>query len=183
MLGLIIACEIGFWVFVLGGLFFRYILRMKRIGAILLLLTPVVDLVLAVATVMDLRQGAVATTMHGVAAIYIGVSVAFGHRMIKWADERFAHRFAGGPKPKGKPKFGFEHAMYECKMWALHLLGCGIGVGMLYGMIYFVGDAARTESLMSIIQLWGVVLAIDFVWSFSYLIWPKKSKGERALKL
>ena len=44
-----------------------------------------------------LRGGGSANWSHGLAATYLGVSVAFGPRMVPWADQRFAHRFAGGP--------------------------------------------------------------------------------------
>ncbi|WP_442603956.1 hypothetical protein [Paenibacillus sp. KN14-4R] len=182
MLALIIGCEIGFWLFVLGGLFFRYILRMKRVGSILLICTPFIDLLLAGATVIDLRNGAVATSMHGLAAVYIGVSIAFGHRMIKWADVRFAHHFAGGTAPVRAPKFGAGHARHERKMWCLHLLGCLIGCLLLYGMILLVGDESRTTSLFDIIRLWGAVLGIDFLWSFSYTLWPKQEKNSKSVR-
>lgn len=172
----IIGCEIGFWLFVLAGLFFRYILRNKRIGSLLLLCTPLVDLLLAGATVIDLRNGATASFIHGLAAVYIGVSIAFGHRMIKWADVRFAHRFAGGAAPVGAPKSGPEHASHQRQMWFLHLLGCIIGCLLLYGMILLVGDESRTQSLSKMIMQWGGILLIDFLWSFSYTLWPKKTE-------
>ena len=114
---LIVAGEIAFWAFVLGGLVARYLLRRPRLGVALLLMTPVVDLVLVAATVIDLRAGATADFFHGLAAIYVGVSIAFGHRMIRWTDERFAHRFAGGPPPKRRPKQGPEHARREREGW------------------------------------------------------------------
>ncbi|MGO4541804.1 hypothetical protein [Paenibacillus sp. 2TAB19] len=172
----IIGCEIGFWVFVLAGLLFRYIFKLPKLGAILLVCTPLIDLALIIAAVSDLKDGATATTMHGVAAIYIGVSVAFGHRMIRWADSRFAFRFAGGPPPEGKPKFGKEHAKYERVAWFHHLLAWAIGCAILYGMILFVGDASRTESLLGTIRIWSIILAIDFVISISYTFSPRKQK-------
>ena len=95
----IIGCEILFWVFVLAGLSARYLLGLKRTGGILRC-TPVIDLLLIAVTIIDLRGGAEAGFMHGLAAVYIGVTIAFGHRMIQWADARFAHRFAGGKKPE-----------------------------------------------------------------------------------
>lgn len=177
---LIIACEIGFWVFVLAGLFFRYILKQKSLGAALLICTPIIDLVLLLATAVDLRNGAVANTFHGLAAIYIGVSVVYGHSMIRWADVRFAHRFAGGPAPAPKPKFGLEHARYERKMWFRHLFAWVIGCALLYGLIFYVGDAERTEALAGIMRVWTVVLVIDFLISFSYTLWPRKQKGSGA---
>lgn len=51
---------------------------MKGLGLFFLALTPVVDLVLLIATAVDLYNGATAGTVHGIAAIYLGVSIAFG---------------------------------------------------------------------------------------------------------
>jgi hypothetical protein len=171
---LIIACEIGFWAFVAAGLFCRYILKAKQLGAILLICTPLIDLVLLAATAIDLRNGATANFFHGLAAVYIGVSVAFGRRMIRWADERFAHRFAGGPKPSTKPKYGKEHARHERQMWYFHLLAWGIGCALLGGLIWIVGDFSRTSELAVMVLRWSIILLIDFLWSFSYSIWPRK---------
>ncbi|MBB6670533.1 hypothetical protein [Cohnella nanjingensis] len=176
MLAFIIGCEAAFWVFVLAGLACRYLLGRKRAGALLLICTPVVDLALLVATVVDLRNGAQAGFFHGLAAVYIGVSIAFGHGMIKWADERFAHRFAGGPPPRKKSKFGPEHARLERRGWLLHLLAWVIGCVLLYGMIALVDAAERTAALRQVMQLWSVVLGIDFIVSFSYTFWPRRPK-------
>lgn len=104
MIGIwIVGCEIAFWVLVLAGLSVRYLAGWKKGGAALLLMTPVVDLLLIILTIMDLRGGAEAEFMHGLAAVYIGVTIAFGHRMIHWADERFAYRFGEGLSPKRHP--------------------------------------------------------------------------------
>ena len=70
----IVACEIGFWVFIITGLLFRYILKKPKISIFFLAGTPVLDLVLLIATAYDLRRGAVASFMHGLAAIYLAVS-------------------------------------------------------------------------------------------------------------
>ncbi|MDQ6422199.1 hypothetical protein RB620_22475 [Paenibacillus sp. LHD-117] len=174
----IIGCEIGFWVLVLAGLACRYLLRQKTLGATLLILTPIVDLILIIATVLDLRGGATATPIHGLSAIYIGVSIAYGHKMIAWADARFAHRFAGGPAPTPKPKHGAEHAAYERRMWFHHLLAWTIGCLVLLGMIWYVDDAGRTENLLGTLRLWSLVVGLDFLYSFSFSLWPKKAKQQ-----
>ncbi|WP_141500234.1 hypothetical protein [Paenibacillus luteus] len=173
----IIACEIGFWVFVLAGLVFRYVFRFKKAGTLLLYSTPLIDLALVIATVYDLRGGSEATFAHSLAAVYIGVSIAYGHKMIKWADERFAHRFAGGPAPTGKPKYGTAHARYERSGWLHHLLAWVIGAAILYSMILMVGDETRTEALFNALRLWSLILGIDFLISFSYTLWPRKEKA------
>lgn len=172
----IIGCEIAFWVFILAGLTSRYIFRKKKTGAVLLYCTPLIDLVLLILTVIDLRGGAEASTAHGLAAIYIGVSIAYGHAMIKWADVRFAHRFAGGPEPEKKAKFGKAHARNERRGWYKHAIAWVIGCGILYGMILMVNAENRTEVFVEVIRIWSIVLAIDFVISFSYTFWPKPQK-------
>ncbi|OWA33211.1 hypothetical protein B9G55_23135 [Saccharibacillus sp. O16] len=172
---LIVICEVGFWVIVLAGLMTRYVWKKKKLGAFLLMLTPVVDLILLGATILDIRQGTEANFIHGLAAVYIGATVAFGHRMIHWADERFAYRFAGGPEPQKKPRRGREHAAAERKSWYRHLLAWTIGSALLGIMILLIGDAERSEALRVWIIRWALVLGIDFVISFSYTLWPRKS--------
>lgn len=170
---LIVACEIGFWFIILAGLMTRYVCKKKKAGAIILLLTPVVDLILLAATIIDIRQGGEAGFVHGLAAVYIGVTVAFGHGMIKWADERFAYKFANGSKPEEKPKRGAAHAAAERQGWYRHLLAWAIGSGLLVIMILLIGDASRSEALQLWILRWAVILGIDFLISFSYTVWPR----------
>jgi len=102
----IVACEVGFWVVLVAGLLTRYGLGWPRTSSALLLCAPLVDLVLLAATVADLRGGAVASAAHGLAAAYLGFSVAFGHRTIQALDQRVAHRFAGAPAPSSLPAAG-----------------------------------------------------------------------------
>lgn len=178
---LIVGCEIAFWIFVGSGLVCRYLLGFRRLGGLLLAITPVVDLVLLAATAIDLRNGAEATLVHALSAVYLGVSVAYGHRMIRWADAHFAYRFGKGPKPVKPPRYGLEHARHERKMWFLHLAAWAIGCALLLGMIVWIGDESRTADLSAMIMRWSVVLGIDFLWSFSYSIWPRKEKRGSAM--
>ncbi len=176
---LIIACEVGFWVVLLAGLVARYLLRRPRLGASLLVCVPLVDLVLLVASAQDLRYGGgEADLAHGLAAIYLGVSVAWGHAMVRWADARFAYRFAGGPPPPRTPKTGPEHARRERHQWGRHLLAWAIGCALLLGGVALVGDPDRTGALTGIAGGWTLVLAVDFLWSFSYTLWPRKKKPQ-----
>lgn len=178
MIGIwIVGCEIAFWVLVLAGLSVRYLAGWKKGGAALLLMTPVVDLLLITLTIMDLRGGAEAEFMHGLAAVYIGVTIAFGHRMIHWADERFAYRFGGGAKPHKAPKYGKAHARRERQGWFRHALAWVIGSILIFLMIVVVNDPDRTEALKRVPLLWACIVGIDFVISFSYTLWPRKGKG------
>lgn len=176
---MIVACEIAFWIVIVLGLVTRYIFKRKRLGLFFLALTPVIDLVLLIVTGIDLSNGAVATQAHALAAIYIGVSIAYGKSMIQWADERFQYYFL---KQGSKPiqRYGMEHAKHQVKGWLLHLLAYLIGVGLLGLIIFWIDDFSRTEVMGQTIRVWSVILGIDFLISFSYLIWPKKEKGSHS---
>ena len=180
LLGVIVACEVGFWVILLAGLVARYLLHLPRLGLGLLVCVPLVDLVLLVATISNLRGGETASFTHGLAAVYIGFSVAFGHSMIRWADERFAHRFAGGPPPSRPPKYGRARTAHEWQEFRKAAVAWAIGCALLLAGIAFVGDAARTGALLEWIAQLTVILAIWLIWPVSYTIWPKKPKASEA---
>ena len=172
---ILITAEPAFWGLLLAGLWSRYGLGRRRLGAVLLALTPAVDLVVLVASVADLRGGATASSLHGLAAVYIGVSVAFGPRIVAWANARFAHRFIGAPQPPRPAREGVEHARRERAGWYRHVLAYAIGAGLLLAAIALVADAERTEALLQMLRVWTLVLAIDFLVSFSYSLWPRRS--------
>lgn len=172
---MIIFSEVGFWVVIALGLFTRYVFKRKKLGLFFLALTPVIDLILLSATSIDLYNGATATSIHGLAAVYIGVSIAFGKSMIQWADERFQYYvIKQGPKPV--KRYGMEYAIHYFKSWGKHVLAYIIGAGLLAGMIYFIQDASRTEALKGILQIWTVILGIDLLIAISNFIWPTKAK-------
>ena len=142
LVALIIACEIGFWVLLLAGLSCRYLLRRRRISLVLLALAPGVDLVLLIASVLDLRGDGAAGAVHALAAVYIGVAFGFGHRMLRWADARFAHRFADGPRPEPKPRSGAARAAYERSGWYAHLRAWAVGCALLMAGVLIIGAVA-----------------------------------------
>lgn len=173
LIALIIAAEITFWLMLLSGLATRYVLRRKRLGMALLVATPVVDLALLAATTIDLRRGGEAALPHALAAVYIGVSVAWGKRMVSWADVRFAHRFADGPPPEHAARTGPLHAARQRREWRRHLSAWATGTALLGLGVLVVGDLDRTSALLNVAALWTLVLALDFLISFSYTLWPR----------
>ena len=60
-------------------------------GLFFLALTPIIDLILIITTVVDLMNGATAEMPHAIAAVYISISLVFGKSMINWADDRFRY--------------------------------------------------------------------------------------------
>lgn len=169
---LIIAAEIGFWVVIIFGLVARYVFERKRLGIFLLALTPIVDLLLLAFTSMDLLKGGIATEVHALAAVYLGISIAFGRNLIRWADARFLYYFKRvGEKPE--KIVGYEYARLSMKGSFQHLVAYIIGAGILFLLIYLVQDASRMEIFYSTLKIWSLVLSIDFLISIMYFIWPR----------
>lgn len=173
IVGLIIACEVGFWVLLVGGLSLRYLAKMPRLGAAVLLCEPVLEVVLLVVTAIDLRNGAQADWKHGLAAAYIGFTVAMGHYTIKLIDVRFAHRFAGGPPPVKAPKYGKPRMIHEWKTAARWILACGIAAGLLQLAVLYVGDDGQVGSLQGWQKTMGVVALINLITAANYTLYPK----------
>jgi bacteriorhodopsin len=178
--GVIVGSEIGFWVVLGTGLVLRYALGRPRAGAVFLALAPLVDLILLVVTVLDLRSGAPARTEHGLAAAYIGFSVAFGHSTIRWADVRFAHHFAGGPAPDTRDKYGTARAIKEWKIFGLAVIAWLVSCVLLLAAIALVGDADTSQLRGWIIRL-TATLAIWFLVALSYTVWPKPEPAPTAI--
>ena len=174
---MIVACEIGFWVVIALGLAVRYGLGKERLGLFILALTPVVDLVLLAVTSVDLYRGATATIAHALAAVYIGVSIAFGKGMIRWADDKFLSYVKKQPLAKKPKLYGMAYARSYAKGWFKHVFAYLIGAGLLLAMIFFVGDASRTGALERAMLQWAVVLGIDLLITVSFFVWPKRSKS------
>ena len=178
ILGIIIACEIGFWAVIVLGLIARYILNAKRLGLLLIALAPVIDLVLLITTAVHLRSGADAEWAHGLAAVYIGFSIAYGPGMVRWADIRFSHRFADGPAPTRLS--GTDYTVAFWKDVARTLLAAAISALVLFGLIWLVGNAAQTAALEHWYLILMAICGIEVIWAVSYTIWPRPLKQNAA---
>jgi hypothetical protein len=173
MIAWIITAEIAFWIVILIGLVCRYRFKKPKLSIIFFALTPVIDLLLVLLTAMDLRAGTPASISHGIAAVYIGVSIAYGKTMITWADEKFQQWFLKLPVEK-KRLTGLAKGIHEIKMLGLHVIAYVISASLLYAMIVFIGQLTDTSSLLQVMKVWGIILIIDAIISFSYIIFPKK---------
>ncbi|MFC6088906.1 hypothetical protein [Saccharothrix lopnurensis] len=172
----VVACEVGFWVVLAAGLLARYALRAPRLGAVLLVCTPLVDVVLLVATVLDLRAGGEAKPAHGLAAVYLGVSVAFGHSLLRWADQRFAHRFAGGPPPEEPPRRGPARVRHEWREWGRFALAWAVTCVVVLLLVAVVGEPERTRPLWD--QVRGMTV-VGLVWLVGWPVYHTLTeKGE-----
>ncbi|WP_432247862.1 hypothetical protein ACRAR1_08335 [Streptomyces sanyensis] len=172
---LIVACEVGFWVLLAAGLAARYLLRMPRTGAALLLCEPLLEVVLLVATAVDLKGGAEPGWEHGLAALYIGYTVGHGHRTVKWLDGHAAHRFGGAPPPEPPPRHGMARARHEGRVWLGTALGAAVASGLLLAAVRYVDDPSRTGPLLGWMGTAWKVAGIHGVIALSYAVFPRRA--------
>jgi len=158
---LIVGCEVSFWVVLALGLLARYRARRDRVSRALLLMLPTIDLLLVAFTAADLEGGAPATFAHGLAAAYVGFTVAFGPLVVRWADERFAHWLGAGPPPSAAPSRGWAAVRYEALLWLRSIAAWMIALALLSALIAFVDDPAATEPLLS---WYGIAFGSILLW-------------------
>lgn len=171
MAAVIAGGEIGFWVLIVAGLAVRYGLRARRLSVVVLAMVPLIDVVVLVATVIDLAGGAKANFTHGLAAVYLGFSVVFGPSMVRWADARFAHRFAGGPPPPPKRQ-GREKLRYEWREFGKCVLACGLAAAALLAAIFVIGTPEQVAPLWDWFPRLGTVTTI---WLVTGPLWQELS--------
>ncbi|WP_328607975.1 hypothetical protein OG943_02245 [Amycolatopsis sp. NBC_00345] len=179
----IVGGEVAFWLFIAGGLVARYPLKMKRFSTVLLAAVPVIDLVVLAATVVDLSRGAQPNTAHGLAAVYLGFSVVFGPSLVRWADVRFAHRFAGGPPPAPK-KRGRVKARHEWREWGKCVLACAMAAVLLLAAIFVIGKPGQAQPLWDWLPRLG---AMAGAWLLLGPVWQevfgsRSGPGEKAAR-
>lgn len=163
----IVACEIGFWVLLLGGLTARYVAGRPRLGAVLLAGAPLADVVLLTVTAVDLTRGSEADWTHGLAAVYLGFSVAFGPMWIRSADERFAARFGGRerPAPAG------DRLAAHWRLWLRCLAACGIAGLVLGALVLVAGSPEQTRALWEGGGWFAQLGALSLLWLVLGPLW------------
>ena len=143
---LIVGCEVAFWVVLLLSLVARYLFHRQALSRWLLLSLPAIDVFLVVLTALDLKSGTRATTAHGLAAVYVGFTLAFGSVAVRWADIHFAYRFASGPPPSKAPK-GWKAVRLELALWLRCIAAWILAFALIEALIAYVGNAAVTQPL------------------------------------
>lgn len=184
------ACEVGFWVLLGAGLVTRYLLRARRISAVLLLAVPALDVALVAASLLDVAGGSLPGLAHGLAAVYLGFTVAFGHSMIRWADARFAHRFAGGPPPPRPPRYGAAKVAHEWREWGKAALAWAVTISVMLLTAAVAGTGIPAPLDWSADPMWSCgmrISVITLVWLIGWPVWttfdPPRSPSRDAERL
>ncbi|MER6982417.1 hypothetical protein [Streptomyces carpinensis] len=180
IVALIVACEVGFWVLLALGLAARYLREWRRTSVVLLLCEPLLEVVLFVVTAVDLKNGARPGWEHGLAALYIGFTVGYGHHTIRRLDGHAAHRLSGAPRPPKPPRCGLARARHEGRLWLRTLLASAVALALLQAAVWYVGDTAGTGPLRSWQWTTLRIAAIHGLIALTYLLFPKKAPAGAA---
>lgn len=147
------------------GLLVRFVFKKNQLSKLILLCVPLLDLALLIATTIDLSSGKPAEFVHGLAAVYLGFTIVYGHSIIQWADRYVAFKFYAGENPRNT-SYGWAYAKYEWLQWCKGVLACAIAALLISAAILYIDDPQKTEAL----QQWYAQLAgILFIW---FLGWP-----------
>jgi hypothetical protein len=164
----IVGCEVAFWIALFAGFAFRYLLHWPGVSRFFLWCVPLIDVALLAFTVLDLRNGTIATFAHGLATAYVGFTVAFGPMLVRWTDQRFAHRFAGGPPPSKSPSHGWNSVLYELKLW----VRCLVAVFIIYLLLFAVAALVDQPSSTQALEIWyRIPLGMAFFWFIFGPLW------------
>ena len=171
----ILASEIAFWSLLVGGLYVRYAQDRPRAGAAMLLAAASTDLIVLAVAAADLAGGATAQTSHIIAAVTVAYSVIYARRLVAIAD-RFVLRRLGRPvaEETRAPKAVRERAGWfrHARMWALG------GALLLAG--FALAGPGKGDALAAGAGIWTVILAIDFLVSFSYSVGGSRDRRTAA---
>ena len=165
---LIIGCEVAFWVVLFLGLAVRYLWQHRTLSRALLLSLPLIDLILLAVTILDLRAGTVASFAHGLAAAYVGFTIAFGGIAVSWADQHFAHWFMDAPAPAPAPERGWPALRYDLLLWIRCLVAVAITLVLLVVLIALVNDASATKALRG---WFSISIGCAFFWCLFGPLW------------
>jgi hypothetical protein len=109
---LIITYEIGFWVMLALSLFVRFVLKSTTLSKFILLSVPLLDIARLVVTTINLHSGSTAEFAHGLAAIYLGFTIVYGHSVIQRAVAYVSYKFYSGKNPS-QNLYGWPYTKHE----------------------------------------------------------------------
>lgn len=170
----ILGAEVTFWIVLGVALACRYLFRMRRLSKTLLLLLPMIDLCLLLFVTADLALGAKPRQPHAFAASYLGFTVAFGRSITRWADRRFAYRFAGGAPPPRLDKGTAAYVRHLWGEWLRVVLAAGMSAMILLGLATLIRPQPIPDSLDTAAQnpLWAQMILLGMVVVIWFLAGP-----------
>lgn len=208
---LLVGAEIVFWVLAGSFLVLRYLLGLRRAGAAVLGLMVLNELLVAALGLLDYRRTGEFAGYQIVVLAFIVYALTFGKEDFRQLDERIERMvltWKGQAQPAPTPASrtarpalsGAEHYRKERRGWYVHLAIFVVGqtvflaMGESWPATILTGElppsalntgkwsGAETSTLTLASRVWCVVIVVDFVWSFSYTLFPRRTKAPIATR-
>ncbi len=208
---LLVGTEVVFWVLVGSFLVLRYLLGLRRAGAAMLGLMLLNELLVAALGLLDYQRTSEFAGYQIVVLAFIAYALTFGKEDFRRLDERIERMVLAwkgqaqpAPTPASRPErpvlSGAEHSRKERRGWYVHLAIFVVGqtvflaMGESWPATILTGElppsalwtgkwsGAETSTLTLASRVWCVVLVVDFVWSFSYTLFPRRTKAPVATR-
>ncbi|WP_226536682.1 hypothetical protein [Fictibacillus halophilus] len=199
----LIVAEVIFWVSTLSFLIVRYWFNLKTLSIAFFVLFIVNDLWIATMGYFDYMRTGEFSAYQIIILIVIAYAFLYGKSDFQKLDhfiQRKVAKWRGLPEPKLtniKHLYGKEHAKQERRNFYGHLFIFS-AVQVLFFFMFGLSDAVssiqldtlfedwydqketdlfyKNDTANNITRIWALILAIDFVFSMSYTIFPKKEK-------
>lgn len=144
---LIILAEALFWTLIVAGMVARYWLQRPVTGKWLLIGAPVVDVLLIMVVIIELRSGKPVALAHQLAGIYLGISVALGPSIVRWCDQK-ARGWRFGEKVETSRDNTFSSALCsEIVFLTKWILAMTVGFLVNQGLILLAIDEGQCKAL------------------------------------
>lgn len=196
----LIISEVIFWVFVVLALLFRYWFRMKKASLVAFIILILEEIAVLFLGVLDYIHMGTFSSFQVIIVIFIIYGLIFGKSDLKkldrWIKKKVAHlkgeTLSIVDEDTRGDIYGEEHAKQERQNFYGHFLTF-VMAHIIFAILFgFVPDSlfsiplphgiegiiktSNHEPIASISNVWTKILIIDFIWSFSYTIFPKKEK-------
>ena len=173
MTAAIVAAESAFWALLALGLGLRYVGRHNRLSLWVLRCVPVVDVLLVAFVAADVAAGAPPNRGHALAAVYLGVTIAFGHSTIAWADRWFRYRFAGGPRPTKRAKGSRAAVRAIWREWLRVVLAVAVAAALILGLIAATASPIPADvATLSTSPYWATLAQMGVITVIWFLAGP-----------
>ncbi|MEK5080086.1 hypothetical protein MKX73_14245 [Solibacillus sp. FSL W7-1436] len=197
----LITAEVVFWVCAIAFLLLRYWFQLNKLSLLVFIIFILNDLWIALLAYFDYQRTGEFSIYQIIIVIVIVYAMTFGKSDFKKLDafiKRWVANKRGEPIDKSLQPvklYGKAYAIQEWKQFALHFvvfiivhIGFAIGVGFsdslqqiplsdFFGM-WFDDESGNfpfdNEGINKFSQVWLIILAIDFVITLSYTLFPKK---------
>ncbi|EEK76231.1 Integral membrane protein [Bacillus cereus R309803] len=170
---------------------------MKKASFIMGIVLLVNEVFILTLGVVDYYQTGKFSNFQIITVIILLYAVFYGKKDLKKLDifaQKLVAKWRNEPAPIMEEHVeltGMAYAKQEIKNWVLHLVlfvGVHIFFFFAYGFIPFEqwgnwleSGIVLNKAASRVSQVWAIILLVDTVISFSYVLFPKKEKGKEKL--